>query len=521
MIGTSVAYHLTKLGLTDVVLLEQGQLSSGTTWHAAGLVGQLRASESATRLVQYSTQLYAELEDETGLSAGLQAVRGSDRRPHRGPDDPAAPHRRKRRGVQHGVRTAQPRAGARALPRHEGRRPGRRHLATRRRQGQPDRPDVRAGQGGADARHPRRRKDQSHRHSHPRRAGHRCAHRRGRHRGRDRRQLRRAVGQTGRCDGRRQRAPAFGRALLRGDRGHRRCAPRPADPARPRRLHLLQGRGRRPRHRRIRAGSQAVGVARRHPVSVRIPTAGRGLGPLRDPDEQRLAADPRARGDRHQEVLQRPGELHPRQPVHPRRGPRTRQLLRRRRIQLGGHRHRGRCGPGACGVDRQRRTHQRPHRRRHPPVRAVQRQQPLAARPGRRGARPALRNPLAQPGDEDRPAVPSVAGASPAGGRQRQLRQQDGLGARQLLRPRRCRPGDRVHLGQAELAAVVGGRTDQHPHRRHRVRPDVVLQVRDGRARTRSRRCSGCAPRTSASRSARRSTPGCSTNAAPTNPTSP
>ena len=51
VIGTSVAYHLTKLGYTDVVLLEQGQLSSGTTWHAAGLVGQLRASEGGTRLV--------------------------------------------------------------------------------------------------------------------------------------------------------------------------------------------------------------------------------------------------------------------------------------------------------------------------------------------------------------------------------------------------------------------------------------------------------------------------------------
>jgi heterotetrameric sarcosine oxidase gamma subunit len=76
VIGTSVAYHLTKLGLTDVVLLEQGQLSSGTTWHAAGLVGQLRASESATRLVQYSTQLYAELEDETGLSAGYKQCGG-------------------------------------------------------------------------------------------------------------------------------------------------------------------------------------------------------------------------------------------------------------------------------------------------------------------------------------------------------------------------------------------------------------------------------------------------------------
>jgi 4-methylaminobutanoate oxidase (formaldehyde-forming) len=70
VIGASVAYHLTKLGRTEVVLLEQGQLSCGTTWHAAGLVGQLRASESGTRLVQYSTELYAELEQETGLSAG-------------------------------------------------------------------------------------------------------------------------------------------------------------------------------------------------------------------------------------------------------------------------------------------------------------------------------------------------------------------------------------------------------------------------------------------------------------------
>ena len=51
VIGTSVAYHLAQFGWTDVLLLEQGQLSCGTTWHAAGLVGQLRASENGTRLV--------------------------------------------------------------------------------------------------------------------------------------------------------------------------------------------------------------------------------------------------------------------------------------------------------------------------------------------------------------------------------------------------------------------------------------------------------------------------------------
>ena len=76
VIGTSVAYHLTKAGWSDVLLLEQGQLSCGTTWHAAGLVGQLRASESGTRLVQYSTELYASLEDEVGLSTGFRRCGG-------------------------------------------------------------------------------------------------------------------------------------------------------------------------------------------------------------------------------------------------------------------------------------------------------------------------------------------------------------------------------------------------------------------------------------------------------------
>ena len=76
VIGTSVAYHLTKLGWTDVLLVEQGRLSSGTTWHAAGLVGQLRASESGTQLVRYSTQLYSALEDEVGLSTGYKQCGG-------------------------------------------------------------------------------------------------------------------------------------------------------------------------------------------------------------------------------------------------------------------------------------------------------------------------------------------------------------------------------------------------------------------------------------------------------------
>jgi len=68
--GASVAYHLARLGVTDLVLLEQGKLTCGTTWHAAGLVGQLRATRNATRMSRYGIELYAALEAETGLATG-------------------------------------------------------------------------------------------------------------------------------------------------------------------------------------------------------------------------------------------------------------------------------------------------------------------------------------------------------------------------------------------------------------------------------------------------------------------
>ena len=70
IVGCSVAYHLTKLGWNDVVVLEQGRLSGGTTWHAAGLVGQLRSHHNMTSLIRYSTELYGALEAETGLATG-------------------------------------------------------------------------------------------------------------------------------------------------------------------------------------------------------------------------------------------------------------------------------------------------------------------------------------------------------------------------------------------------------------------------------------------------------------------
>jgi len=70
--GCSVAYHLAKLGWKDVVLLERKQLTCGTTWHAAGLIAQLRATKNMTRLAKYSQELYGKLEEETGVATGFR-----------------------------------------------------------------------------------------------------------------------------------------------------------------------------------------------------------------------------------------------------------------------------------------------------------------------------------------------------------------------------------------------------------------------------------------------------------------
>ncbi len=73
IIGASIAYHLTKAGVSDVIVLERHEITGGTTWHAAGLVAQLRATENLTRLAQYSLELYKNLEEETGQATGFRA----------------------------------------------------------------------------------------------------------------------------------------------------------------------------------------------------------------------------------------------------------------------------------------------------------------------------------------------------------------------------------------------------------------------------------------------------------------
>ena len=70
VIGCSIAYHLAREGRKDIVVLERSKLTSGTTWHAAGLVRRLRPSATLTKLINYSIDLYGELERETGQATG-------------------------------------------------------------------------------------------------------------------------------------------------------------------------------------------------------------------------------------------------------------------------------------------------------------------------------------------------------------------------------------------------------------------------------------------------------------------
>ena len=71
VVGCSVAYHLAKFGLKDTILLERDQLTSGTTWHAAGLVSQLGPTAAITKIRKYTLDLYKKLEKEVDHSAGL------------------------------------------------------------------------------------------------------------------------------------------------------------------------------------------------------------------------------------------------------------------------------------------------------------------------------------------------------------------------------------------------------------------------------------------------------------------
>ena len=434
IVGCSVAYHLTKLGWSDVLLLERAQLTAGTTWHAAGLIGQLRATENLTRLAKYSAELYARLEAETGQATGFRqhgslglarTARALGRAEARGLD---GPHLRPR------GRGAEPGRGQSPPPAARGRGPGRRDLHPERRPGQPDRPHPGARQGRARRRGADRRALRGHRHHPGRRPGHRRADRARAGRSRGGGQLRRHVGPRGRPAGGRQRAAAGVRAFLRADRADRGPAERPAGAARPRRLPLRQGGRRQAAGRGVRAGRQALGHGR-HPGRLRVRRAARGLGPLHAVPRGRDAPHPGARRGRHPEVLLRARELHPGRPLSPRRGARSSRASTSPRASTRSASSRpaapARRSPNGSSSG-------------HPPMDLwdvdIRRMQPfqgtgaLSARPRGRGPGPALRDALAGAPVRDRAAGAALAAARAPRRARRLLRRARRLGAAGLVR---------------------------------------------------------------------------------------
>ena len=529
VIGTSVAYHLTRLGWSDVLLLEQGSLSCGTTWHAAGLVGPLRASESGTRLVQYSAELYASLEAETGLATGYRNVGG------------VIVARTEDRMVQ--LRRTAASAAAYDMECE---------LLTPARAGElwpPMATDDLLGAiwlPGDGKVNPT--------------------------------DVTMALARGARQGGARivERARVTGVDLAPGTRGHRvtgvRCE-RGGD------QHVIEtevvvncaGQW-------AKALGDAVGAtvplhSAEHFYVVTEAVAGThpDLPIMRDPDgytyfKEEVGGlvvggfEPDAKPWLAPDELPHPFEFQlldedwehfeplmneavRRVPALAETGIRTfyngpesftpdnqfvmgeapglSRLLRRRRLQLRGHRLRRGSRSGARRVGGRRRAGQRPGRGRHQAVRAVPRRDAVAAQPGRRGARSALRGAVAEPRARDRPVAAHLTPARTADPGRRRLRRQDGLGAPPLLLTGRGVPRARLLVGEARLARLVRGRAARHPRGGRRLRPDVLLEVRRRRTgrgrgapvgvRRRHRRGGRAAP----------STRPCSTRGGPTSPTSP
>ena len=217
IIGASVAYHLTRLGWRDVRLLEQRTLTCGTTWHAAGLVGRLRGSRTASRLINYSAELYARLEAETGFETGWR--RCGSLIVARTPERIIQLRRNVALSRAVGIEAHMIGAGeVRGTSRYAHRRPGRRRADPRRRKVNPA--DVtQALAAGARAGGARIREGVAvQRGRRARRRGDGRGDRRGPDRRRGGGQLRRHVGARARPDERRDRAAVAGRAHVHRDR---------------------------------------------------------------------------------------------------------------------------------------------------------------------------------------------------------------------------------------------------------------------------------------------------------------
>ena len=290
--GCSILYWLTRLGWEDVVLVERADLTSGSTFHSAGLVGQLRSSLSLTRMMMDSVDLYRTLTDEVELETGWREV-GSLRLAS---SEERLEEITRQAGLGEDVRAPAradlARGGAGAVPADVARRRGRRRVPAHRRLHRPEPADVRARRGCAPARGGGQHVHAGDRHPHAPGSRPGSRDRQGRDRDGGRRQRRRHVrARDRRARGRRRPDRADGPRVPRAEA--ERPAARHADDARPLAPRLLPPGVRRADHGRLRAGLRAV-VARRDPGGLQRQAARGGLAALRGADAERDRARARA-----------------------------------------------------------------------------------------------------------------------------------------------------------------------------------------------------------------------------------
>ncbi len=477
IIGASIAYHLAAAGETDVVIVERGRLTNGTTWHAAGLVSQARGTHALTALAVGNADAYARIAAESGVDTGLR----------RNGSISLARTRARMDELLHGVSVARDFGieveivgpdrvrdlwpgmavddldGRHVLPQRRHREPGVRRARVRQGGGGPRRA-LRARDHGQRVL-PRRRRTLGDRHRHLSR----------RDRGRDRGPRERPVDLGAGAARRRGRRAVPGRARVGDDRRDR---PRGRDEAV------------RPRSRRVPVRPPLPGPAGDRRLRARRATAASGQGPghgvrgararlgsLRAGARAGPAADPGPRGDRVRALPAGARVVHPGRQPAARHGPRGPGAVRRRGPQLAGdHLRAGRRARGRR-VDPGRPPHDGPRRGRRRAHRVVGHPAPVAPGADRRVAGQPVRHALAGQAAGDGARPPPAAAARRAPGGRGGVRAGRGLGTPAVVRAGRDRAGDPLRLRGPVVVRrrPRGGRG--HAHGRRPVRPHDLLEV--------------------------------------------
>ena len=451
IVGCSTAYNLAIRGCSDVVLLEKHKLTSGSTWHAAGAVGQLRTSANVSWLLGRSVEIYSRLEEETGQATGwhqngsLRLATNADRRA----EYERAVTTARSYGLE--MEIVSPREAKQLFPLLDvGDLVCAAYVAS---DGMTSPSDAAMALAAGARMNGVRLIEDAKVIGFGTRGGavDGVITDKGTIPLRIRGQLCRHLVARDRAARRRQRAHPARLPSIHGDGADRGPDPRPPDHSRPRQADLFS-RDRRSRGRRLRAPSEALSHAA-DPGGPRVQVDARGCRPLRTADDPRDGAYPSAGNRGRQAMVQRHRVIHRGWHVHPRGGAGAPPFFRRHRLQRVRNRLRRRRRLCACGVDSRRPAAGRSVGRRHQALRRLSRLGRPGVRAGAGGPISPFHDPLAARGDGGRTPPPAQPHPSQAGGGGSLLRNEVRLGAPQLVRAARRRAEGQTLLREGELVS--------------------------------------------------------------------